>query len=147
MKRPFYILLIFVLAGCGSTQISYDVDKTVDFTKFKTYAFTPETYKLGIQELNRNRIIDATAKQMEARGYTKSESPDVLVDILVKAQQKQEAVTTGTGYGYGYRWGGGGMTTTTINDYVEGSLFINVISKNNLVWQGRATKTLDENAS
>ena len=149
MKRLLPLFCILVLSACTSTQISYDMDKSVDFTKFKTYAFTPETATIPIQELNRNRLIAATEKQLAARGFSKSESPDVLVDMLVKAAKKQEAVTSGGGgyYGRGYGWGGGGMTTTTITDYVEGSLFINMISNNKLVWQGRATKTLDENAS
>ena len=151
MKRLSIVFFVLALSACSSTQISYDMDKSVDFAKFKTYAFTPETSKIPIQELNRNRLIAATEKQLAARGFSKSENPDVLVDILVKAKMKQEAVTTGTGgYGYGYRygWGGGGGTTTTqINDYVEGTLFINMISNEKLVWQGRAVKTLDENQS
>jgi len=46
--------------------------------------------------------------------------------------------------------GGGGMamahTTTTYTDYVVGTLFINMVdaSKEQLVWQGRAEKTLNE---
>ncbi|HRI78875.1 MAG TPA: DUF4136 domain-containing protein [Cyclobacteriaceae bacterium] len=150
MKRFAYVLFVLALAGCSSTQVTYDIDNTVDFTKFKTYAFAPEVATLPVQELNKNRMIAAVEKELGARGFTKSESnPDVLVDMQVKAQQRQEAVTTGTGgYGYGYRWGGGmGMQTTQINNYVDGSLFINMISNGNLIWQGRGTRTIDENAT
>ncbi len=52
------------------------------------------------------------------------------------------------GYRYGY---GGGFSTTTINydTYTDGTLFIDMIdaTKKQLVWQGRGTKTFDENAS
>ena len=144
MKRLSPIFLVLIMFACSSTQITYDVDSSVDFTKFKTYAFTPEVATLPIQELNRNRIIAAVEKELAARGLSKSDNPDVLVDLQVKAAQKQEAVTTGGGYGY--RWGGG-MQTTQINNYVEGSLFVNMISKNNLVWQGRAVKTLDDTST
>lgn len=60
------------------------------------------------------------------------------------------ANTTG-GYGYGrYGWGGG-FSTTQINydEYTDGTLFISMIdlAEKQLVWQGRATKTIDEGAS
>ncbi len=46
---------------------------------------------------------------------------------------------------------GGGFSTTTINydTYVDGTLFIDMIdaSKKQLVWQGRGTKTIDQDAS
>jgi hypothetical protein len=81
----------------------------------------------------------------------------VLIDVKIKAQQQQTATATssgypGYGYGYGYRYGwGGGFSTTTINydTYVDGTLFIDMIDakKNQLVWQGRGTKTIDEDAS
>ena len=147
MKRLAPFVMVLLMYACSSTQVSYDYDKTVDFTKFKTYAYTPEALALPIQELNRNRLLAAIDEQMTKRGYSKvTTSPDVLIDVQVKADMKQTATTTGTGGMYGYRWGGG-MTTTQINDYVEGTLFINMIANNNLVWQGRAVKTLDESAS
>ena len=59
----------------------------------------------------------------------------------------------GPGYGYGgpWRYGyAGGFSTTQINynEYIEGTLFVNIVDKSveKIVWQGRATKTLDENA-
>jgi hypothetical protein len=58
-------------------------------------------------------------------------------------------MNTGGYYGrYGY---GGGFGTTQINynTYMDGTLFINVVDKTSekIVWQGRGTKTIDENAS
>ena len=51
------------------------------------------------------------------KGFTKSENPDVLIDLKLTAQTKQTATAnTSGGYGYGYRYGwGGGFSTTTIN--------------------------------
>ena len=46
---------------------------------------------------------------------------------------------------------GGRFSTTTINydTYVDGTLFVDMIDakKNQLVWQGRGTKTVDPDAS
>jgi hypothetical protein len=144
-----------VVSACSSLKVTYDYDKQADFAKYKTYAYSEDSQKLPVGDLNRNRIMSAVDAEMAAKGFSKSDSPDVLIDMHVRAEQKTEAVanTTGPGY-YGgpWRYGyGGGFSTTTINynDYIEGTLFINMVdaAKQQIVWQGRATKTLDENAN
>ena len=155
MKRLVLFLFAAVwLTSCSSVQVSSDYDSQVDFTKFKTYGFTEESLNLGIEQLNRDRLIRAIESEMAAKGFSKSESPDVLLDLHLKAEEKMEATATNTGgYGYGYgRYGyGGGFSTTHIdyNKYTEGTLFINMVDRSveKVVWQGRGTKTVDEHAS
>jgi len=154
MKKIILLFIVALAASCSSITVSYDYDKTVDFSKYKTYAYTEEALKLGIGDLNRDRMINAVDAEMAARGFTKSDNPDALIDLVVKAKERTEATATNMGgygygrYGYGY---GGGFSTTSINydTYVDGTLFINLVDKTTekLVWQGRGTKTLDENAS
>jgi len=145
------LVALLVFAACSSIDVSYDYDKEANFTSYKTYGYTPEALALGIGDLNRDRLLKAIDAEMTARGFTKSDSPDALVDLIVKAQERTQATATNTGGYYGrYGWGGG-MSTTTINydQYVDGTLFVNFIDKSTekMVWQGRATKTLDESAS
>jgi len=156
MKRlALYSFILIVATSCSSVKISSDFDKTAGFSSYKTYAFTTETQALpGINELNKNRILTAVDNELAAKGFTKTENnPDVIIDVKIKGEQKQTATANTTGgYGYGYRYGwGGGFSTTTINydTYVDGTLFIDMIDakKNQLVWQGRGTKTVDPDAS
>ena len=145
------LVALLVFAACSSIDVSYDYDKEANFTSYKTYGYTPEALALGIGDLNRDRLLKAIDAEMTSRGFTKSDSPDALVDLIVKAQERTQATATNTGGYYGrYGWGGG-MSTTTINydQYVDGTLFVNFIDKSTekMVWQGRATKTLDESAS
>ncbi|MBL7857538.1 MAG: DUF4136 domain-containing protein [Cyclobacteriaceae bacterium] len=155
MKRQIALFITGIwLVSCASVQVSSDFDSQVDFTKFKTYALTQESLQIPVEQLNRDRIIRAIETELAAKGFTKAESPDVLIDVHVKAEEKMEATATNTGgYGYGYgRYGyGGGFSTTRIdyNKYTEGSLFINMVDRSveKVVWQGRGTKTIDENAS
>jgi Domain of unknown function (DUF4136) len=153
MKRILVVLLTVVVASCSSVKTSFDIDKTVDFTKFKTYGYAEDVAKLPLQELDRNRIIGAVDKELAARGFSKSSSPDVWIDLMITAEKKQTATATNTGpgmYGYGrpYMYGGG-FSTTQINveSYIDGTLFVNMIADNKLVWQGRGTKTIDQDAS
>jgi hypothetical protein len=159
MKTNFVILsVLLLLASCSGLKVSYDYDKQADFTKYKTYKIAEEVYQSNIPQLDRDRIIRAVEGELQKRGFTKSETPDVLVDFHVKLQQQQSATaTTIGGYGgyggYGpYRYGfSPGFSTTSIdvNTYVEGTLFVNLVDTGiqKLVWQGRGTKTLDEDAS
>ena len=150
------LLLIFtvsLIAACSGITVSSDYDRDANFPSYKTYAFTADAEQLPVGDIDRKRIVDAVASELAKEGFTKSDQPDVWIDLKIAAQQKQSATATnsgGYGAGYGYRWGGG-FSTTTINveNYVEGTLFIDMIdvSKKQLVWQGRAVKTLDENTT
>jgi hypothetical protein len=160
MKKVIFLLLVvFIATSCSSIKISSDFDRTAAFSSYKTYKFTEEALTLPVNDLNRNRLLGAVEAELGAKGFTKSDSnPDVLIDLKLKGEQKQTATATSTGgyggygYGYGYRYGwGGGFSTTTINydTYVDGTLFVDMIDvkKQQLVWQGRGTKTVDPDAN
>jgi hypothetical protein len=142
-------------ASCSSIKVSSDFDRNANFAVYKTYAFTKEAEALPVNDINRARIIDAVTNELAAKGFAKSDQPDVLIDLQIAAQQMQSATATSTSpgyYGAGYRYGwGGGFSTTTINveNYVEGTLFVDMIDspKKQLVWQGRAVGTIDEDAA
>ncbi|MDH3708911.1 MAG: DUF4136 domain-containing protein [Cyclobacteriaceae bacterium] len=151
MKRLFTTLLVFGFFSTSLAQVkvTYDYDNQADFASYNTYKFTKEAMELPVNDLNRKRLLDAVSNQLSAKGFSASDNPDVWVDISVSAQQKEGATAT-TGYygsGYRYRWGGG-FSTTTINtyDYIEGTIFIDLIdaSSKQLVWQGRGVGTVSE---
>nr|MCU0398529.1 DUF4136 domain-containing protein [Cyclobacteriaceae bacterium] len=105
MKKYFILLAVVAVSACSSLKVTYDYDKQADFAKYKTYAFSEDSQKLPVGDLNRNRIMSAVDAEMAAKGFSKSDSPDVLIDMHVRAEQKTEAVanTTGPGY-YGGPW-------------------------------------------
>jgi len=150
MKKLLVLFLVIGTVSCSSIKTAYDFSKEVDFSKFKTYQFTEDDLTAAVGELNRNRIIPAVENELAAKGLTKSDDPDLLVNVHIKSQQKVDATATTTG-GYG-RWGWyGGYSTTQVsyNEYTEGTMFISLIeaASQNLVWQGTGTKTLNESAS
>jgi hypothetical protein len=152
MKKLIVVFLLLAFAACSSLKVSSDYDSQADFSKYKTYSFTEEVAKLPVDQLNRDRIIKAVETEMTAKGFTKSESsPDMLVDLNVKTQQRTEATATNTGGMYGRYGYGGGFSTTQVsyNQYVDGTLFVSFIDNTaqKIFWQGRATKTIDEDAS
>jgi hypothetical protein len=147
--RIIPLLLIAVLSSCASVSVNQDYNRQIDFTQFKTYAF----YKAGIDkadisDLDKKRILHAIEAEMSAKGFTKSEKPDLLVNIFTKSQQYIDVNQYNSywGYGWGYGWSPwAGRTTVTSS--TEGTLFIDLIDakKKELVWEGEGTGELTKN--
>ncbi len=147
------VLLLFVLASCSSVRVYQDYDKNVDFSQFKTYAYQKSGIdKVEISDLDKKRILKAIDQQMTLKGFTKSETPDLLVNIFTKEREQVDVnqFNMGWGYGWGFGWNpfmfGGGMNTS-VNRYTEGTLFIDLIDakKKELIWQGEGEGTLTKN--
>lgn len=146
-------LLFTVLSSCSSVRVAADYDKQADFNSYKTFAF----YKTGIDkaeisDLDKRRILRAIETEMLAKGFSKSESPDMLVSIFTKSSAKVNVYNNGWGpYGYGWGWSpwywGGGFYGNSVSTSTEGTLFIDLIdaSKKELVWQGVGTGYLTQN--
>ena len=133
----------------GQVKVSHDYDNDADFSQFSSYNFTEKALKLPINDLNRKRLIAAINNELANKGFSQSDNPDVLIDIHVTADRKQTATATTNYYGrgYRYRWGGGfSSTNIDVYDYIEGTIFIDLISteSNQLVWQGRGVGTISQ---
>lgn len=143
------ILVLFVLASCSSVRVNSDYDKNVDFSQFKSYAYQKSGIdKVEISDLDKKRILRAIDEQMAAKGITKSDTPDLLVNIFTKEREQIDVNQFNAGYGYGWGFGWNpffyGGTTTSVNRYSEGTLFIDLIDakKRELIWQGEGEGTL-----
>lgn len=154
MKKIVILFLILTAFSCQTIKVSYDYDRQAELTKYKTYKLSDATLNLGVKQLNRERIINAVENEMAAKGFSKSDTPDLIVDVTVAGVEKQTATATTTtsgAYGYrGWRYGGGFATTQIDYDsYLEGTMVITFVdaAQEKIVWQGSGTKTLVENAS
>lgn len=166
MLRKFsrYVMIAgaaILLAACSSgPAIETDYDHTIDFTQYKTYAFYNP---MGIENPNYSSIYgsifrDAISKEMESRGYVESNSPDLMINVSGRLQDKTRVTTTsdpymGGGY-YGYRrgaygtWGGYGYGTQThVSNYTEGTINVDMVDvgQRRMVWEGVAVGRVKEN--
>ena len=84
----------------------------------------------------------AIESEMVAKGFAKSKNPDVLVSIYTKSRERINVRNNNPAFAWGWGWGYNpcvfGYNDVNINQYIEGTLFIDVIDKrsNELVWQG-----------
>ncbi len=154
MKKVAFIPVLFlILTSCCSVRVNSDYDKKVDFSTYKSYAFLKSGIdKMEISDLDKKRIMHSIEEVMSTKGFTKSETPDFLINIFTKEREQVNVnqFNAGWGYGYGYGWNPyvwGGQTS--INRYTEGTLYIDLIDakKKELIWQGEGEGTLTKDTN
>jgi hypothetical protein len=144
---PAALVAVALLAsGCASgPDVRADYDRTADFGKYRTYGFlTGETQQF--KSLGQQLAQAAAAREMESRGYTKSDNPDLVLAFNGKLEEKTDIESTPAPYygpGWGYRgwygapYGGYGTEVTT-RHYKVGTLVMDVVDreKKQAVFQG-----------
>ena len=168
MRKILSLITLLALAsGCSSTgNLRSDYDPRADFGAYKTYNFMENAGPEGgnYQGFFTQYMIAAIEIEMEKRGYTKADNPDLLVNfngiLQEKTKIREVPATPPPGYGdyYGYRggyygtWGGYGWgTETQVSQYTEGTFNIDLVdtARGQLVWeavgQGRVSQKDLEN--
>ncbi len=96
------LFLVTALAPLAFAKSKVDFDPTLDFSKFKTFAYIGGTQMLEFRPLNPNRIKNdvhsEVAKALVARGLTEVQ-PDQQPDLVVRysANSQSKIVTGGLG--------------------------------------------------
>ena len=161
MKRNilFIIALILVFSASSIAQkVKVDFDKNTDFSKYKTIEFLgwQDDIDQLLNDFDKKRIRESFKSEFESRNLEKDdENPDMVFSLYLVVSQKTS--TTGYtnyygGYGGGYHrggwgWGAGHSSTTyTENDYLEGTMVLDVYDakSKDLIWQSVATGTVNE---
>jgi hypothetical protein len=148
-----------ILASCASTpKVFTNENPQANFQSYKTYNFeamlgTDE--RKGYRSILSNHMIDATNTEMRSRGYTLSDSPDLIINFYVHTQEKIRTTSSpsmGGYYGYrGSRYGAYGGYDTQVTQYTEGTLNIDLVDNaaHELAWEGvtvgRITDKVKEN--
>ncbi|WP_264511005.1 DUF4136 domain-containing protein [Flavobacterium sp. N1719] len=161
MKKLFLLsaVLTLLLTSCSAVRVNTDYDQNVKFEQYKTYAYQKSVIdKAEISDLDKRRILRSIDETMSTKGFSKSESPDVLVSFFTKEKEQVNVYNNNWGFGWGWGWGwnpwmwGGGYNSTY--RYTEGVLTINIIDAKTkeLIWQGvgegeltKRTEKKDEN--
>ncbi|WP_010180689.1 DUF4136 domain-containing protein [Aquimarina agarilytica] len=141
MKVRFILGIIscLLLTSCATVRVTTDYDTKASFNQYKTFAFfKPGIDQVEISDLDKRRILRSIDTVMRLKGLTKSETPDVLVNISTEAEKNTYLYPNNFGFGFGWSpfwWGNGFMNTY---DVIEGTLFIDLIdaNKKELIWQG-----------
>jgi hypothetical protein len=148
-----------VLSACSATsgiKTRSQTDPSSNLAGYHTYGFVaePGTNKGGYSTPITSYFKSAVTREMNARGYTYSETnPELLVNFNTNAREQVDVRSTpsmsyGVGYGYGYYGYRGGLyaagpiggTDVETVRYKQGTANIDVVdaAKKQLVWEGVA---------
>lgn len=154
------IAIMLITSSCSTyTKVYSDYDRSIDFSKYKTFAWLPDkadTFNTSYNnEIIRNNIRNYYGQCMSDRGYSfNAENPDLLIQLVITNSKKERIVTTypsayyyrpyyyGSYYyhpyslGYYYRYYpsysysyGGGFSSTQKIEYVNGAITLNFIDR------------------
>jgi Domain of unknown function (DUF4136) len=151
-----FVAKLFFAASVFAQDVSFNFDKTADFTKYKTYHWEKHPQSADIDQLTATQLGAALEAELTKKGLTKKDSgtTDMVIVYQLAVKNDKELNTFSSGYamgpGYGGGWygAGGGTTTTTVSTITVGTLNLDMYdaAKKTLVWRGVATKTLDTGA-
>lgn len=160
LLRLTHATLAFTLAGSllpselAAQKVSYDFNRTTNFAGVRTFAIKPSD-KMSENQLVNDRITNAIAGTLAARGMTASHNPDVYVIPSVSSEIRQEVTGYGPGwfepFGYGYyssRWYGPwgyGAGSYEVRDVQYATLTIDMVDARtgSLLWRGTGTRSVD----
>ncbi|HEX4772391.1 MAG TPA: DUF4136 domain-containing protein [Bryobacteraceae bacterium] len=144
--------LIFALLACTLTfaqEVTSNSMPGTDFSKYHTYKWIAVEGASHPNQIVDSQIKSAIDSQLAGKGLTKTDDAkaDLYVGYQVAVDQEKQWNAYGMGGG---RWGmGGGMATATQSAINVGTLVLDMYdpSTKQLVWTGRATKSLDPGSS
>lgn len=150
MKCIKIILLALIVASCAPIHVSYDYEKTADFSKYKTYNYYQDI-ETGLNELDSKRLINAMDANLQARGLKLSETPDFFINIQSQQYHQSQRSSVGVGVGgSGGNVGGGVSIGIPIGQSnINRQIIIDFIDENGkgLIWQSVSESSFNPNAS
>ena len=160
MKNSLIIVLFLSITFVYGQKVTGDSEKSQDFSAYKTYMFIgwQDDSDKVMNDFDKKRLRESIQSEMAARQFEYVESGgDMAVSLFVVVDEKTSTTAYtnyygGAGYGRGRRgyggWGNGSATTSySENDYLVGTLVIDMLDEESkdLIWQGVATGTINKN--
>lgn len=144
----FALFAATTLQGCASSPKTIsNVAPGVDFSQYSTFGFLDQlsTDRENYESMESSFLKVAVAQELDARGLTYSDSPELLVNFYIHTKDKirSRSVPAMGGY-YGFRdpfydpWGGYVGYETRIDQFTEGTLNIDIVdaASRQLIWEG-----------
>src|SRR5262249_34068876 len=142
------VLLMGLPLALTAQDVQTDWDKSKNFGEYHTYYWAKID---SPNPLMNQRLQDAVDAQLEKKGWSKQQAGGQVALVALGMSKTKHDLNTfysGSGWGYGGWYGGGGMgtSTTSVQEYKEGTLVLDMYDSNSrqLLWRGTATDTLSD---
>jgi Domain of unknown function (DUF4136) len=143
-------LSVLGATGAWAQDVAVNYVPGTDFGQYQTYRWVEIEGAQKPDQIVDAQIRQAVEKVLASKGMTKTEGDGATLylayQVAIGQERQWSAYNTG---GYGAWRYGGGMSTATSTTINVGALALDMYdpAKKELVWKGRATKTIDEKAS
>ncbi len=162
MKKNILLVGILILgtmgAGCATTSVSSDYDRSADFSKLKTFGWAVDPKPTGDIRFDdpdlREAIKNSVEAELQAKGLQKAASgqPDLLLKYYITTEKKSQFVG-GNPPTFNSRgvWSGatgatpyGGLETMTLH-YEEGTFVLDMLDPRSggILWRGTLEGMVD----
>ncbi len=147
------VCTVFFLAVLGTAfaqHVKTDFDHHANFSQYETYSWQEIKPANSLWDARIKSAVDA---QLAAKGWTQVDSGGDVAIVAIKTTKTERTLQTfynGFGGGWGWRGVGGfGQSTTTEQDYKEGTLVVDLYDAKTkqLIWRGSAEDTLSDKAA
>ncbi len=161
MKRLCLLSIVLLLVAASSAiaqDVRFNYDKSASFSNYKTYKWVKLKNAAELDNLLDNQIKAAFDAELATKGLTKTdgEKADLYIGYQAAVGQEKQFTSYSTDWGYGPGWGragwygagGSSMTSGQTSTIYVGQLAMDMYdaAKQNLVWRGLASKTIDQKA-
>lgn len=141
-------LALTMATAAMAQHVETTVDRSADFSKYKT--FTIEIATPWGNEIGEKNVLDELTAAFKAKGWSQvKDASDVRIVVHGATEEKKQLNTFYTGgYGGGYYggwgWGGVGSSSTTVSEFTEGTLVVDIFDSatKSLLWRGIAQDEL-----
>ncbi|GEM_PF-311848 len=163
--------MLVLLAACATgPEIRTQAAPELDLSRYTTYNYVehPGTDRGNYRSITTRNLEQAVDRQMTARGFTKSDHPQLLIDFHTMLRDRLRGEIGpywgwgwgwgpgwwGPGWGWGWGWGPGWWgpgpwgPDGDIQAYQEGTLTIDIIdaSSKDVIWSGSAVSRVSRAA-
>jgi hypothetical protein len=144
------LFFVAMLGAAVAQQVKTDFDHQTNFSLYKTYSWQEIKPANSLWDARIKSAVDA---QLAAKGWTHIDNGgDVAIVAIATTHTERTLQTFYDGMGGGWRWrgfGGMGESTTTEQDYKEGTLLVDMYDAKTkqLIWRGSAEDTLSNKAA
>jgi len=141
-------LALALAGGARAQDVKVDYDKAANFAAVKTFSI-----KLGTtwgSEIQQKRVLGEFTQALTEKGWKVAPEGQADAEVVVHgaSQVKKDLNTFYSGMGgYRYRgWGGTGTATTTVDEYLVGTLVVDIFEakSKSLMWRGIAQDELSD---
>jgi hypothetical protein len=137
-------------ARARALDVETDFDPGTNFAALRSYYWT--NVDPSPNDIMNDRIMGAVNYWLTLKGLHQATAAeaDVAVSAHVTTQEKQELQTYYDGgywgWGWGWGWGGPGYATTTVHNYLVGTLTVDLLNAKTkkLIWRGTATDEVSD---